>query len=135
MDLIVDTNILVSFFRPNPVQDIISNSEHLKISLYTSDYNINELRKNQEQVLKYANINRNEFEEKLKELSKLLTFVSIESCKEYESEAEKLIHDKDIPIFALALKLNCPIWSNEPLFKKQSKIDILNNREMIELFG
>jgi len=38
--------------------------------------------------------------------------------------------DKDIPYFALALKLNCPIWSNEPEFKEQSKIKIFNTQDL-----
>lgn len=34
--------------------------------------------------------------------------------------------------FALALKLNCPIWSNENLHKKQSKVKIYSTSELIK---
>jgi len=135
MRLVVDTNILVSFFRHNPVNEIISDSKSLKLQLFTPIYAIEELKNNKSDVLKYADISSKEFKEKF---SELLTFINIipgDSFKEFESEAKQLIHDKDVPIFALALKLNCPIWSNEPGFRKQSKVDVFTNRDMIELFG
>ena len=64
----------------------------------------------------------------------LIEIIPDESFKEFESKAKQLIHEKDVPIFALALKLNCPIWSNEPRFKQQSEVVIFSNRDMIELF-
>ncbi len=48
---------------------------------------------------------------------------------------KKLVHDKDAPIFALALKFNCAIWSNEPSFKQQTKLPVISTRDIIELFG
>jgi predicted nucleic acid-binding protein len=57
------------------------------------------------------------------------------SFREFSLQAKELIHDKDIPFFALALKLNCPIWSNEPRFKKQSEVEVLLNKDMIEIFS
>ena len=135
MRLVVDTNILVSFFRENPVKSILSNSKSLNLQLFTSTYVIQELEKNKSDILKYSGINSEQFNKKLSELNSFIEIVSESSCKEFKSHAEKLIHDKDIPVFALALKLNCPIWSNEPAFKEQSKIEILSNKDMIELFG
>lgn len=134
MKLVVDTNILVSFFRQNPVNEIISKSKSLNLQLLSPEYAIDELRKNKEDILKYSGLNEKQFEEKLSELLNYIKLIPDNLFKEFESEAEQLIHDKDIPFFALALKFKCPIWSNEPLFKKQSKIKVFSNREMIELF-
>ena len=135
MKLVLDTNILVSFFRSNPVNEIISKSKSLNLQLLVPELAIEELKKNKQDILNYSGFNTKQFE---KRLSELLTFIRIipkESFKQFESEAEQLIHDKDVSFFALALKLQCPIWSNEPRFKKQSKVEILSNRDMIELFG
>ena len=134
MRLVVDTNILVSFFRPNPVNKIISESKSLNLQLFTSTYVIQELKKNKSDILKYSELNSEQFNSKLSELLAFIEIVSESSCKEFKLYAEKLIHDKDIPVFALALKLNCPIWSNEPAFKEQSSVRVLSNRDMIELF-
>jgi|SRR3989344_6913194 len=135
MKIVVDTNILVSFFRQNPVYEIISKSKSLKLQLFSPEYAIEELKKNKSDILKYSKLNSKEFEDKLQELLNFIKILSQSSFIEFKSEAKHLIHDKDLPIFALALKLNCPIWSNEPLFKKQSKVNVLSTREIIELFG
>jgi len=133
MKLVVDTNILVSFFRSNPVNELISKSFNLQ--LFTPEYAIEELKKNKSDILKYSKLNPEQFKLKLSELIKLVKVIPKKSSKEFELQAKQLIHDKDIPIFALALKLNSAIWSNEPAFKEQSKIPILSTRDMIELFS
>ena len=135
MQLVVDTNILISFFRPNPVREFISKSGFFNLQLFSSEYVIEELKKNKSDVLKYSGLNSKQFNEQLDELLSFIKLFPESSCKEFESQAKQLIHDKDVPVFALALKLNCAIWSNEPRFKEQSEIKILSNREMIELFA
>lgn len=132
--IIIDTNILVSFFRQNPVNEIISKSKILNLQLLTPEYAIDELIKNKKDILKYADINVKQFKGKLSDLFEHIQIIPQDFFKDCEEEAKKLIHNKDIPIFALALKYKCPIWSNEPLFKKQSKVEIFSNKDMIELF-
>lgn len=135
MKLVIDTNILVSFFRPNPVSELISKSNLLGIFLFSSVYNIEELKKNKSDVLKYSGLNSKGFDDKLPELLSVIKICPDELAKEFEKEAKSISpHDKDIPIFALALKLSCAIWSNEPSFKKQSRVKVLSTRDMIELF-
>ena len=135
MQLVVDTNILLSFFRENPVRLIIINSDFLGLEISTPEYVIDELKKNESDVLKYSKINSVQFNEILEELKRFIKIIPKQSFEQFESRAKQLIHDKDVPIFSLALKLSCPIWSNEPAFKEQSKIDVLSNRDMIELVG
>ena len=136
MKFVVDTNILVSFFRPNPVNSIISNSSSMRLELFSPDYVIDELKKNKPDILKYAGIDSEQFVRKLSKLLGFIKTVPNKPLKEFRPKAKKLSpHDKDIPIFALALKLGCPIWSNEPGFKKQDEVIVLSTREMIELFG
>lgn len=134
MKLVVDTNILVSFFRENPVNKIISSSKSSNLQLFCPEQAIEELKKNKSDILKYSGLNSKQFNEKLSELSRLLTIAPKSSFKKFESQAEKLIHAKDIPFFALALKLDCAIWSNEPAFKQQAHIKALSTKDIIELF-
>ena len=136
MKFVVDTNVLVSFFRENPVNKIISEYKSLKLELFSLEYMIKELKKNKNDVFKYSNLNEEQFNLRLSELLSIIKLIPEEFCKEFKNEAKQLSpHDKDIPVFALALKLNCPIWSNEPGFKEQSKIKVFNNRDMIELLN
>ena len=130
MRLVVDTNILISFFRDNPVRFIIINSNSLGLKLSTPEYVIDELRKNESGVLKYSKINSKQFNEILSELVKLIKVIPKSLFEQFESEAKQLTHDKDIPVFALALKLGCAIWSNEPGFKKQSSVKVSNTEDL-----
>lgn len=134
MKFVVDTNILVSFFRPNPVNEIISKSKSLDLDLFCPEYAIEELKKNKQDVLKYAGINSEEFKSRLSRLLIFIKTVPENLLKEFETQAKQLIHDKDVPFFMLALKLNCPIWSNESAFKKQLGVKVFSTKEMIELF-
>src|SRR3989338_8670516 len=135
MKLVVDTNILVSFFRPNPVNELISKSKFLGLRLFSPEHSVEELKKNKQAVLKYSELNSKQFDEKLEEMLSLIKIIPKDSFESFEQEAKQLApHDKDIPLFALALKLESAIWSNEPAFKKQSRVRVLSTRNMIELF-
>jgi len=136
MRFVVDTNILVSFFRPNPVNELISKSPSINLHLFSPEYAVEELKKNKSDILKYAGLNSKQFDEKLSELLEYVKTFPGKSFKEFEDKAKQLSpHDKDNPIFALALKLDCPIWSNEPGFKKQKEVVVLSTRDMIEFLG
>jgi predicted nucleic acid-binding protein len=135
MKAVVDTNILVSFFKSNPVNLIISSHDSFKLELFIPEQVKEELLKNQPSILKYAKISSEEFNKRLSKLEELVSIELKDSFKEFEPQARSLSHhDKDIPVFALALKLNCPIWSNELSFKEQSKIKVFSTKDMIELF-
>jgi predicted nucleic acid-binding protein len=134
MRIVLDTNILVSFFRQNPVNFIISMSDSFNLQLFSAQYSIEELKNNEKSILKYGKISSAQFNEKIEQLKKSVKIVPEHFFRELNKEA-KLIspHDKDIPIFSLALKLNCPIWSNEQSFKFQKRVKSLSTKDMIEL--
>lgn len=135
MKLIVDTNVLISFFRNNPVRFIVINSQLLNLELYFSEHCWKELLNIRLSISKYSKLPSEQIDSTFEELKGMLAVVPEDFSKEFESEAKQLIHDKDVPIFALALKLNCPIWSNEPGFKKQSSVEIFNTEDLRELFN
>lgn len=136
MKFVVDTNILLSFFRENPVREIIVNSDSWGLELYTPMYALSELRDNKSRVMKYADIASEDFEFVLSTLESFIKVPPISSFDEFESEAKKVSpHLKDTPFFALALKLKCGIWSNEPRLKKQSAVRVFPTKELIKLLS
>ncbi len=38
----------------------------------------------------------------------------------------------DIQYFALALKLGCPIWSNDKALKEQNTVEVISTGELID---
>ncbi len=133
MKLVVDTNILISFFRDNPVRFIIINSQLLDLELYFPEHCWKELLGIRSSISKYSKLPSGQIDSIFEELRGMLVIVPDEFSKKFESKAKQLIHDKDIPVFTLALKLNCPIWSNEPRFKKQSSVKIFNTGDLRRL--
>ena len=64
----------------------------------------------------------------------MIESVSKEEYSKFLSTAMELApHAKDAPYFALALSLNCPIWYDEKLFKKQDVVKVFNTEELLKL--
>ncbi len=87
--------------------------------------------------MKFSRISEAEFGFLFFLLQKEINTFSEEKYRELLSEANKLSpHTKDDSYFALALKLNAPIWSDEKEFKQQDEIKIFSTNEISkELFG
>ena len=133
MKFVVDTNVLISFFRNNPVRFIIINSQLFNIELYSPEHCWKELFNIKSSISKYSKLSFEKIELAFEELKNFINIIPDGLAISFKSKAEQLIHDKDIPIFALALKLDCPIWSNELLFKKQSSVKVFNTEDLRKL--
>ena len=44
-------------------------------------------------------------------------------------------HTKDLEYFALALRFDFPIWSNEKAFNKQSKVKVFSTSDLISFLS
>ena len=135
MKVVVDTNILFSFFRENPVRSLIVNAKDFGLQLFTPAYAFGELRNNKKYLMKYAKLKTDEEIEFI--LKSLLLFIETKPMQSFEEckERAKIIcpDQKDTPFFALALKLKANIWSNEPLLKRQSQIKVVTTAELRRL--
>jgi predicted nucleic acid-binding protein len=45
----------------------------------------------------------------------------------------KDIDEKDTPFLALALQLNCPVWSDDNHFKQQNVVNVYTTKEILPL--
>lgn len=62
-----------------------------------------------------------------------MKFAKEEEYSKFLPEGRKISPDPDdSDFFALALKLDCPIWSEDKKLKEQSRIRVLNTRELSE---
>ena len=95
--------------------------------------------------MKKTSVSKEQFKKLKQEMALKVEFISLEKYsplfRKILSIASKLPkHEyeefgKDIDFFAFALALDCPVWSNDKLFKKQSKVLVFNTKEIIELLG
>ena len=133
MILVIDANPFIAGFLRNSTSRQIIMLE--KVISHSPDWLIDEFERNEQELMeKFPN--SADFSE-TKEL--LFKFVKIVPKREYSiyfEEASKLTkHTKDIPYFALALSLNCPIWSDEKSFKLQSKVNVYSTSELVKVLS
>ena len=135
----VDSNVLFTFFWNTSVFRKLSVRQDLL--LVSPELALAEISKNSSELIEKSGISKEEFGKLLKELKALVNFAPLEEYSKFMKDAgslakslpdeEKAEFQKDIDFLALALKLKCPLWSNDRLLKKQSKVDVFSTREVI----
>ena len=140
MFLIVDASILFSFFNPDSARRLIIESAHiLGFRLISPDFAFDELADDKDEIQKYSGISELEFIIFFSLLEKKRETFSLDVYEEFLQEANKISphgeQTKDDPYFALALALNCRIWSDEKAFKKQSTVKVYSTSELLKKFG
>jgi len=136
MKIVVDTNILFSFFRENPVRSILLSSSSLGLEFFCPDLAIEELEKKSKQLSKYAGVKETEIRSMIGTLRYIVKVVPEDFFSEFALVSKKITPDqKDAPFFALALKLDASIWTNEPRLKRQSKVPVLSTANLREKLG
>jgi len=142
MRLVVDTNVLFSFFKKNSfTRGIILNG---KLDLISPQLSLQELKKYSEELKSKSKINEKILEEIFLELPLRIIFIPDSEYENCFCEALKISEDipeskreefkEDIDFFALAIRENCAIWSNDSLFKEQHRIKIFNSLEIAKEF-
>lgn len=134
MDLVIDANVLFSaLIRDSFAYNLLfSESFHL----FTPEYIFTELEKHKEEILRKTERTDEELFRLVETLKRRIVIIPFEELAPYVGEAEKLTPDPDdMAYFALALKLNCAIWSNDKKLKGQNKINIFNTHELSNISG
>lgn len=135
--LVIDTNILLSAL----LKDKTFTAKLLKSEFFDIYYPEDGL-KEIEYYKKYIYskrkkiLQRQSFEYALKFLLESVHVIPSElyaNRMNYAHEVMKGIDDKDTPFLALALQLNCAVWSNDKHFKQQGVADSYTTSEVVEL--
>ena len=129
MDLVVDANIIfATLIKDSFSYDTIFSG---KFHLFTPEYIFTELEKHKEELLNKTERTTEEFFRLIEILKRRIIIVPLEKLVPYVKEAEKITPDPDdLTYFALALKLNCAIWSNDKRLKEQGRIKVYNTHEV-----
>jgi len=132
MDLVIDANVIFAvLIKSSFSSDMLFKEE---FHLFTPEYILIEFEKYKEDILKKTERTTVEFFRLVEILKRRITFIPLEELIDYVEEADKLTPDpKDMAYFALALKLNCAIWSNDKKLKEQDKIKVYHTHELSKL--
>ena len=133
MDLVIDANILFAALIKESVTKelILSNG----INLFAPEFLFEEFYKYKEEILKKTNRSLEEFDEIFMILTNIITLIPEEEFCLFLEKARSISPDEnDSVYFALALKLNCAIWSNDKKLKNQDRIRVYSTQDLIEIF-
>ena len=134
MYLVIDANVLFSALIKDSFAYNLLFSDTFHI--FTPEYIFTELEKHKDEILEKTERTTGEFFRLVETLKRRIVIVPLEELVPYVEEAEKLTPDSDdMAYFALALKLNCAIWSNDKKLKDQNKIKIYNTHELSKISG
>jgi len=134
MELIIDANVLVSALVKiyGKTYDLIFND---RIRLFSTEFLLDEFEEHKGEILVKSGLSEFEFELFLSLISSRIEFIPYSEFQKFISGAEKITPDPDdTEYLALALKLNCAIWSNDKRLKKQDKVKIYSTESLLNIF-
>ncbi len=133
MDLVIDANILFSaLIKSGKTEEIIFEED---LHLFAPEFIFEEFGKYKDLILEKTERTTEEFEELLLILKKKIKTIPNEDTEKFIKIAREISPDKnDVDYIALALKLKCPLWSNDKELKKQDAILVYSTEDLVKLF-
>ena len=130
-DLVVDANVIFAALIKDSFSYCLLFSD--KFHLFAPEYVFTEFEKHEAEILEKTERTGEDLLLLLEILKIRIVLIPLEELTEYVEVAEKLTPDPDDMVyFALALKLNCAIWSNDKKLKSQDKIKVYHTHELSE---
>jgi len=129
MELVIDANILFAAL----IKEGVTTDLFFKNKLYAPEFLLEEFAKYTNLVRKKTKRSEEEFELFLRILKRRIEIVPFEEIIPFIDKAKVISPDiKDIAYVALALRLNCAIWSNDKdLKEKQTVAKVYSTVRMI----
>lgn len=134
MRLVIDANILFAALiaRKKTLEVLL----HPDIEIAAPDFIKKEWKEHQEEIAKKASLSLSEATAFLIILAEKMHFYSPGDMKKEIKEVKDITDDQDdIEYLALALKLNCPLWSEDKDMKKQSRINVFTTAELLKILS
>jgi len=123
MRLVIDANIAFSLLKKGSSTRRLAQEHSLE--LYSHKFILEELEEHSKELCELLQVSEDKLE-RIKEILSKLVNLKVKVSPQQLNWAASLISDPDDKQYlALALKLNCPIWSNDNHFKEQSVIDVV----------
>ena len=131
MKLIIDANEIFSILiTKGACTKLFFNKE---LELYSPEYLIIELEKHKKEILSKTKRTQEEFCQLLDLIMRRVKIVNECYYLSFIEEAKNISPDPfDVPYFALALKLECFIWSEDKKLKEQTIIRVLSTKDLFK---
>ena len=136
MRLVVDVNVvfsaLVNKGESSKVFEV--NKQMRRLEFIAPEFLLTELQQNIDKLQKMTRLTKEEITASFLFITEQITFIPSSIFLDKLPEAMQLNFD-DSPYLALALTYKCPIFSGDKGLKKQTKVEILSPREVLDMLG
>lgn len=128
MDLVIDANILFSvLIKKGKTEELLFEGG---LHLFAPEFIFEEFDKYKDLILDKTERSREEFDELINIFKKRIKIIPNKETEMFILESKKICPDeKDVDYFALALKIRCPLWSNDKVLKTKQKVVIIYSTE------
>jgi len=134
MKLVIDAIIAFSLLKKGSFTRKLAQEHSLE--LYSHKFILEELEEHSEELCELLKVSENKFE-RIKEILSKLVNLKVKVSPQQLNRAASLISDPDDEQYlALALRLNCPIWSNDSHFQEElikNAVKVFTTEEIKEL--
>lgn len=139
MLIVVDVNVVLSsLLSKGDAFDIFAiNNIFNKFEFVAPEFLLIELEKHKEEIFERSKLSKGEFDGVLKFVVEQITFIPKSEFSDCLPKGKELLseHLKDVQYLALALKVNCPIFSGDKILKKllsKTSTEVLSPKEMFD---
>lgn len=134
MLLVVDANIIISILIAKGSKHKLFFSDKIKSN--SPDRILFEIGKHWSDLSEKSGLSETNLEVEFAAVRMQFNTFSLNELSNWTKEGVTISPDPDdAEYFALAMKLDCPIWSEEKRLKKQSKVKVYNTVELLKELG
>lgn len=133
MLLVTDANVVFSALVKNgvPLKVFKLNTQLRLYEFVAPQLMLSEIKKNLHRLLALTGLTEEQLWKAVSAVTGEIMIVPFSQFADKLQEATEL-NVKDAPYLALALKLRCPIFSGDKGLKKQSRVEVLSPRELLD---
>lgn len=136
MMLVVDVNVVISSLvaKGVPFKVFLLNRLLRKLEFVAPDFLLTEFEKHKQRLQRESSLSMKDFNELANFLLEEISLIPVSQFSEFLPKAKSSLstHTEDTPYLALALKLNCTIFSGDKKFSKLSPVKIFTPRQLLE---
>ena len=136
MLLVVDANVVFSALirRSKPLKVFELNKLLMKFEFIAPEFLFFEVGKRVDKILKFTEFSKEEFIKVFSFIKRIKEELKLKMPEEFEDTPDILFCD-EVDLFALPLKLDCPIWAQEKAFKKQSSVKVFATSDLFSFLS
>ncbi len=135
MDIVVDANIIIAaLISPTGHTADLFFSPLLRV--FAPELLLEEVEEHKKELLKKTGLTERDFNSLVAFLARRISFFPVIEFLSFLPKAKQASPDPDDSAYlALALKLCCPLWSNDKQLKSQSAVRIISTSELLKLMS